>query len=224
MIITIDGPTASGKSSTAKELAQKLGYYHLNSGMLYRATTYILMHLFNYTNETLIHVSDQDLAQCTDHKRLIYHYDSAHEVSISYDNTNITMYLKDAEIDQAVCLISPLPHVRAALTTFQRKLAAHYDVVTDGRDTGSVVFPNANYKFYLTASLEVRARRWQQDQQKRGHFYTLEECKERVEFRDAKDRERDTSPLIIPQDALVVDNSNLDKKQTLQLLLDVIKK
>ncbi len=222
MIITIDGPTASGKSSVAKALAEQLGWYYLNTGMLYRAVTYLLLNNYKYTLENLTNVAPEDLAACTDHSRFTYHYDPVDGVEIVYDDVTITQYLKDASIDQAVCLISPQPHLREAMCEFQRQLAQQYDVVTDGRDTGSVVFPHAQYKFFLTASLDVRAQRWQKDQKKRGHDYTLQECKERIAYRDAKDQERGHSPLVIPQGGIVIDNSTLDFAQTIEVFLKYI--
>ena len=224
MIITIDGPTASGKSSVAKALAEKLGWYYLNTGMLYRAVTYILLTTYKYTSETLTHVAPQDLQECTNHDRFTYHYDPIDGVQVVYDGIDISFYLKDALIDQAVCLISPQPYVRETMCQFQRELAAQYDMVTDGRDTGSVVFPQAAYKFFLTASLDVRAQRWQKDQQKRGHDYSLEECKQRVAFRDAKDQERGHSPLVVPQGGIIVDNSTLDLSQTVDAFLGYVQK
>jgi cytidylate kinase len=224
VIITIDGPTASGKSSVAKALAEKLGWYYLNTGMLYRAVTHILLTTYNYTAETLTHVAPQDLQECTNHDRFTYHYDPIHGVQVLYDDSDISSYLKDALIDQAVCLISPQPYVRETMSEFQRELAAQHDMVTDGRDTGSVVFPQAAYKFFLTASLDVRAHRWQKDQNKRGHDYSLEECKQRVAFRDAKDQERGHSPLVVPQGGIIIDNSTLDLSQTVDTFLGYVQR
>ena len=224
MIITIDGPTASGKSSVAKALAERLGWYYLNTGFLYRAVTYLLLNRYHYTLEALTDVAPADLAACTDHSRFAYHYDPIEGVKILYDDVEITPYLKDASIDQAVCLISPQPHLREAMCEFQRQLAQQYDVVTDGRDTGSVVFPQADYTFFLTASLDVRAQRWQKDQKKLGHDYTLQECKERIAYRDNKDQERGHSPLVVPPRGIIIDNSTLDFNQTIEAFLGYIKK
>lgn len=219
MIITIDGPTASGKSSVAKTLAEKLGWYYLNTGMLYRAVTYLLMTRYHYTSKDLTQVAPQDLAACTDHSRFSYCYDPAQGVEILYDDSNITPFLKDATIDEAVCLISPQPYLREVMCEFQRQLAQQYDIVTDGRDTGSVVFPQAEYKFFLTASLDIRALRWQKDQYKRGNVYTIEECKKRIAFRDTKDLERGHSPLLIPQGGIVIDNTTLNFNETINEFL-----
>ena len=222
MIITIDGPTASGKSSVAQALAKKLGFYYLNTGMLYRAITYLLITYFKYSLHDLEYVQDDDLTACANHSRLHYYYDEKSGVCLKYDDIDITPFLKDASIDQAVCLISPQPPVREALSQFQRELAARHNVITDGRDTGSVVFPQADYKFYLTASLHVRALRWQKDQNGRGHRYTIQEAEDRVAFRDNKDENRNHSPLVIPKNAFVLDNSNLDFNETLDALLTYI--
>ncbi len=130
--------------------------------------------------------------------------------------------MKDASIDILVCVISPQPLVRDHLSEVQRLIAHKNNSIIEGRDTGSVVFPEADYKFYLTAALPVRAARWQNDQAKLGNKYSLAECQECVQFRDTKDVTRSHSPLVIPQDAIIVDNSDLNFEQTVQFFLHVI--
>ena len=218
MIVTIDGPTASGKSSVAQAVAKNVHFYYLNTGMLYRAVTYLLVNHLGYTQQSLQQVQVEDLIVCTDPQVLQYRYDSGEGVTITYHADSITQFLKDASIDMLVCVISPQPLVREHLSMVQRAIAAHNNVVIEGRDTGSVVFPAAEHKFYLTASLSVRAVRWQKDQAKQGNMYTFEEAQERVMFRDMRDQSRNHSPLIIAAGAQVVDNSELNFDQTVEII------
>ncbi|MFT6765245.1 MAG: cytidylate kinase [Alteromonas naphthalenivorans] len=223
MIITIDGPAASGKSTISRMTAENLTFYYLNTGLLYRAVTYLLMHQYDYTKQTLTSVQNDDLVACTDATRFFYLYSSSNGPSIVYDNKDITDFLKDPVIDQYVSLISPQASVREALSNLQRAIAHTHDVVVEGRDVGSVVFPDADYKFYLTASLKVRAIRWQAYQEKKGNTYSLEQSMDRVEQRDLQDKNRAHSPLVVPDKAITIDNSNLTLKESVQAILKHIK-
>jgi cytidylate kinase len=223
MIITIDGPAASGKSTIARMTAESLHFYYLNSGLLYRSVAYLLMQTQEYTQKQLAAVLVEDLEQCTDTQRFFYSYDSIHGPVILYDEKDITPFLKDALMDQCVAIISPQKIVREALSELQRSIAKSHDSVVEGRDVGSVVFPDADYKFYLTASLDVRSKRWQAYQEKKGTLYSLKEAAERVESRDSKDRGRELSPLVVPANALTIDNSTLTLEETVQEILRHIK-
>lgn len=223
MIITIDGPAASGKSSMARMTAESLNFYYLNTGLLYRAFTYILLNHHNYNQKKLASVKAEDIAQCADIKRIFYSYTPQEGSKVVYDNNDITPFLKYPLIDQSVSVISPQKLVRQALSNLQRAIAKDHDVVVEGRDVGSVVFPKADYKFFLTASLEVRAQRWQQYQEKQGNFYSLDQVKELVEHRDLNDKNRKISPLVVPAQAIIVDNSNLTLQETVQEILKYIK-
>lgn len=220
MIITIDGPTASGKSTVAQLLAKKLRFYYLNTGLLYRAVAYILMDRKKYTQEMLALPIKEDLEEIIDPKRLIYTYDEAPHIAL--DNVDITDYLKDAAIDQAASIISAVPTVREMLLQFQQSLATQHDIVAEGRDTGSIVFPNADYKFYITADLNVRAKRWQELQKARGNIVTQQAANDMLKERDERDSKRDIAPLVKPQGAIVINNSNMSLQETLQSLLKVI--
>src|SRR3989338_2927703 len=223
MIITFDGPVASGKSSVAQFLAKKLGFYYINTGFLYRAVTYCLLQFHGYNRERLTHVDTQDLRSCIDRKRLVYTYTSETGPQVTYDNQDITRLLKDAEIDHCVSLISPQQEVRHALSQLQQQLAYERNVVCDGRDVGSVVFPKADYKFYLTASLVVRAARWQKDQKVRGKIFTQEQAQASVNERDLQDSSRAHSPLVVPEHAIVIDSSNSSVEETVAHCLSFIR-
>ncbi|NBQ16811.1 (d)CMP kinase [bacterium] len=222
MIITIDGPTASGKSTVAQLLAKKLGFYYLNTGALYRTVSYLLVTRCGYTEQNLAHVKEKDVRLCVDLNLLVYSYSSENGYKVFYDSNDITSFLKDCSVDRFVAIISPIPFVRLLVTEVQHAFAKKFNTIIEGRDSGSVVFPHADYKFYLTADLAVRAARWQIDQQKRGNVFTLSQAMKLVEERDIKDLSRHNSPLIIPSDAHILDNTKMSLEDTVEHLYNVI--
>lgn len=223
MIVTIDGPSASGKSTVARELAEELGFYYLPTGWLYRAVAYLLVEELGYTQEMLANPKKEDVQYCLDVSRLIYTYNKKQGGALFFDKKDITAYLKDYQVDVYVAIVSPIVMVRELVVNTQRSFAQSTDCIIEGRDSGSVVFPEAQYKFYLTASVEVRAQRWQKDQEQRGNSFTLEQAQGQISSRDKKDKEREHSPLTIPKGAIVIDNSDLTFDQTIQIMLKNIK-
>ena len=219
MIITIDGPAASGKSTIARMTAEHLSFYYLNTGLLYRAVTYLLINKHEYSQQDLTTIKDGDVSEYTDIKRFVYSYTAQEGSVVIYDNQDITGFLKDPLIDSSVSLISPQKNVREALSHLQRESAQDHDVVVEGRDVGSVVFPHADYKFFLTASLEVRAQRWRKYQDEKGNYYSLDRVKELVEQRDLQDKTRKISPLVVPSKAITIDNSKLTLEESIQEIL-----
>jgi cytidylate kinase len=190
-VIAIDGPAASGKSSVARELAHRLGFAYVNSGAMYRAVTWHVLQN---------RIAPEDAAAIT---KLI---ESApfvcdlerNESRIMIGGVNPTEFLRDDRVNNGVSLVSSVPRVREILVEKMRRYASEHDVVMEGRDIGSVVFPDTPYKFYIDASpdvrLERRAAQGQRDQ---------------IAARDRADSSRRASPLIIAEDAHVIDSSNL---------------
>lgn len=224
MIITIDGPTASGKSSLARALAARLNCYYLNTGLLYRALAYVLMNKngYNQRDFQLKNIAPHDMALAATYCR--YGYDATTGEYIEYDGRNITTELKTAEIDSASSLIATLVIARDCITNWSHAIARDKSLVTDGRDTGSVLFADANYKFYLTASLPIRAARWQADQLKRGKTVSLEQAQEHINDRDLRDSNRSVAPLSVAPGAIIIDNSLLSPEQTVeQVISEIIK-
>ncbi len=215
MIITIDGPSASGKSTVAKALAKKLGFYYLYTGLLYRAVAYIFFVKLKKTEADLVNADFNFI------KNITYKYMDNQPV-ILVANKNITNELFASTLAKGASVISADPHVREGLLELQRMIARKYDIVADGRDCGSTVFPDAKYKFFLTASIDIRAKRAFFDVA-RKNTDTLEDVKKSLEERDKRDKERKVSPLVIPKDAIIIDNSNLDIRQTLEKFLSYIK-
>lgn len=220
MIITIDGPVASGKSTIACMLADRLKFFCLYSGMLYRAVAYILIHDFDYTVQTISNALEEYIKAAIDPTRFSYLSGG----KILFDSKDITNLLKSPDIDLASSLLALSPDVRKLLTKYQRMLVEKVDAVVEGRDTGSVVFPDANIKFYLTASPEIRAKRYKEYQQAKRVSISIDEALKIIQDRDKRDKERKISPLIVPEGAIVIDNSFLTIEQTLALMLTYIKK
>lgn len=222
MIITIDGPTASGKSSVAQRVAQKLGIYHLNTGLLYRAIGYLLSMHYDMTDQELSKADASLVMQLMRPDFFSYTYDSRYGAGIFVSGQDITSYLKTPHVDRCASLVSSSPAVREALLAFQRSFAQDHDLVCDGRDCGTVVFPSADYKFFLTASIDARAVRWQKAQRSRGKDFTFQESCRALEERDLRDTTRDIAPLKKANGAIVLDNSLLTQEQTVQQLLSFI--
>ncbi len=221
MIITIDGPTASGKSTVAKILAQRLGFVHLNSGLLYRAVAYILVYKFGYSEFDLQDPQQSDLDQIVCSGNLVYR-DVNGEAQVWYAGQDLTLFLKNFEMDNWASISSANPKVRASLMTVQRAIGLDYNVVAEGRDTGTKVFPQADLKLFLTASLPVRAVRWQNYMRAKGQDYTIEQCQQAVDQRDQRDIQRVVAPLVKACDAIEVDNSNLDLNQTVDRIMNYL--
>lgn len=224
MVITIDGPAASGKSTIAQKLAKKLGFYFVSSGYLYRALAYLILRSKKYTIDQLTSLSKEEIDQIADPQRLIYCYTPDAGISITFDSEDITHKLKDQSVDNGASIISVNPNVREALMKFQHSLAQNHDLILEGRDSGSKVFPNAQVKFFLTATPKIRAERWQKDQAQRNNGMSFDEALERVVERDVRDTTRAIAPLIVPTGAIGIDNSHLTQEQALAIMLEYIEK
>lgn len=220
MVITLDGPAASGKSTLARMIADRLRFFCLNSGMLYRAVASTLINNFSYSPENLGHVTVDEINKILDSSRFQYLGNG----NIIFDGTDITSQLKTPAIDGAASILGTSAIARKMLSTFQRDITKKRDVVAEGRDAGSVVFPAADIKFYVIASPQTRAKRYRDYQDAKGITITQEEALHTILMRDARDTERHISPLVVPNDAIVIDNTLLSPEQTLALILSYIKK
>lgn len=215
--IAIDGPAGAGKSTVAKVLAKELNCVYLDTGAMYRAMTWL-------TRENGVAYEDtQGVIGLLEGLELIFREEDG--VQHLYCNgTDVTEVIRTPEISANVSVISMIPEVRAAMVVQQRDLASRFDVVMDGRDIGTTVLPNANYKFFLTASLEERARRRYLELQAKGTSdKTLEEIMEDVARRDDLDSHREISPLRQAEDAEVVDTSNMNQEEVIQYLIERIR-
>lgn len=221
MVITIDGPVASGKSSIARLLAQELNFYYLNSGLIFRACAFILTKYCLIPVEQLMSLSRAQISACLDLTKLMYRYVDGHE-HIFYEGKEITPLLKTKEIDHVASIAGTNPCIREIILDLEHAIAQNYNVVCDGRDMGTIVFPRAALKIYLTASKEMRANRWCADQKKQGNLYSEKEALQEIERRDQRDATRLVAPLTMSPDAITVDNSHLNKEQTLAAIKKLV--
>lgn len=224
MIITIDGPAGSGKSTVAQRVAQQLWIYYLNTGMLYRAVAYLLF----YDSAGIFKGNlDADISQLTREQldalpKIEYSYSVA-GAAVAVRGQDFTQQLfAIAGIDQLASRVSALPVVRAYLLDVQRDVAKKHDVIADGRDCGTVVFPQAEYKFYLTASVDVRASRRMRDAKTLALGLTFEQARADVAARDERDQNREIAPLRIPEGAVVIDASDLTIDQVVERVIEVV--
>jgi cytidylate kinase len=190
-VVAIDGPAASGKSSVARELARQIGFDYVNSGAMYRAVTWhVLRKGISPTDAAAIaHLLENTRIDC----------DLGRDGSrILIDSVDPEPHLRDDRVNKEVSAVSSVPRVREILVEKMRAYAEKHDVVMEGRDIGSVVFPDTPYKFYIDASPDVRLRRRQAQGQR-----------DQIAARDRADSSRRASPLIIAEDAHVIDSSNL---------------
>ncbi len=220
MIITIDGPTASGKSTVAQIVAKELSIYYLNSGYLYRALAYILKQE-GFGEQHVPEIPESEISKFILPDIFVYKYNHVEKISVLYKNSELTHMLKTPEMDKVSSAISKYPNVRSALLNYQRSFSKTNSLVIEGRDTGTVVFPEANFKFFLTARPEVRAQRWQLDQQRLGNNLVLQDCIDLITQRDERDTKRANSPLVSAQDAYLIDNSEIDLETTAKYILKI---
>ena len=220
LVIAIDGFSSTGKSSISKVVADTLGLIHIDTGAMYRAIT--LFGLRNFKDEKQ-EIDLSKLLQNLNEISLEFRENSG-KLEIYLNGENVSKEIRTTEVSDNVSFIAKHPEVRARLVVLQRDIAEKQGVIMDGRDIGTVVLPNADYKFFLTASADERARRRFLELQSLGIETTIEEVKQNLIERDRIDSERETSPLKQAEDAILIDNTHLNKEETIDLILSYIKK
>ena len=220
LVIAIDGFSSTGKSSISKVVADTLGLIHIDTGAMYRAIT--LFGLRNFKNEKQ-EIDLSKLLQNLNEISLEFKENSG-KLEIYLNGENVSKEIRTTEVSDNVSFIAKQPEVRERLVVLQRDIAEKQGVIMDGRDIGTVVLPNADYKFFLTASADERARRRFLELQSLGIETTIEEVKRNLIERDRIDSEREISPLKQAEDAILIDNTNLNKEETIDLILSYIKK
>lgn len=217
-VIAIDGPAASGKSTVASHLARLLSIPYVNTGSMYRAVTYAVL-------ENKIDYNDPSaMAELLDSIKLDYSADDEGNFSLSLNGRFLKDELVTPEVNAAVSPVAAVVAVREKLKTLQRSLAEKQMIVMEGRDIGSVVFPDAKWKFFVTASPEVRARR-RLDQSKESYSSaTLEEIAKSIAERDRIDSERPVAPLKQCEDAILVDSSDMNVEETVAFIAERVRK
>ncbi len=213
MIIAIDGPAASGKSTTAQKVAEELGYAYLDTGAMYRAVTLAVLRKkvnVNKATELQKFLKDVDLNIDYRGKSLV----------IKLDGRSVAKAIRSVKVTETVSEVSAIPAVREAMVKIQRNLGASTDCVVEGRDIGTVVFPDADAKFYITADYESRAKRRQKDMEELGEKRLIDELIEDLKERDEKDSTRTASPLKMADDAIEIDTSNVTVKEQVAMIID----
>jgi len=213
MIVTIDGPAGAGKSSVARRLAQRLGYCFLDTGAMYRAIALAAMRRgLDWQDQSAVArlVSQVDLSIAGDR--------------ILLDREDISEEIRTHEVTACTRYVADNPPARARLVELQRQLASGKNIVTEGRDQGTVAFPEAQCKFFLTASSRRRAERRLRELRAKGDAVTLEQLLEQQNRRDAEDRAREVGQLVPAEDAMMVDTDQLELEQVVDHLQQLVER
>ena len=209
-IITIDGPSASGKGSLAKALAKELNFILLDSGLLYRAYSYCFEKSHNHSAAKSLFLN-------------LRINSIEHEMHVFEENRDITSILRQENVAKLASKLSGLKETRDNLISLQRDLAGDHGLVADGRDMGTVVFPDAGTKIFLVADAEVRAKRRFLELQNAGQGVNMRDLIEDIRLRDEADRAREISPLVPAVDSVEVNSSNLTPQEVLNKVLQIYK-
>ena len=212
-VITIDGLASSGKSTVSKKLSQELGFYILDSGILYRTFAY----LKNIGEIELFH--QDNISKLI--KEIVLEPTEKLGFNVIYKNTNITQYLHFEEIGHLASIVSKNEILRAELLPLQHACIKKPGLIANGRDMGTKVFPNSILKLYFTAEIEVRAKRRYEQLIKNGSDPKLEDIRKSLEDRDEKDINRDISPLKAAKDAVIIDSTQLNVESILDKILEL---
>ena len=217
MIIAIDGPSASGKSTTAIGVAKRLGITYLDTGAMYRAVTFGLIE----NNIKFDHSSDLENYL---KKIKLEFFKTKTKTLLHLNGRNITEEIRSSKVTESVSEVSALKIVRSSMVLIQRKMADSNDCILEGRDIGTVVFPNADFKFFLIADEEVRAKRRLNDLRQIGELQSIDKVIHDIIERDYKDSNRVHSPLKKAEDAIIIDTSNLNINEVINKIMNVVNK
>ncbi len=218
--IAVDGFSSCGKSTLAKHLALHLGYTYIDSGAMYRAVALYMLENGLVRNGKL---DKESLLAELDRIDIRFHHDPMTGKNETYLNgRNVESRIRGMEVSRHVTLVSPVPAVRAKLVALQQDLGRERGVVMDGRDIGTVVFPDAEVKFYMTARTDVRAMRRYNELRAKGLEVDFASVLENIHRRDEDDTTRVADPLIQAPDAIVIDNSDLSEQQQFEMALEEV--
>lgn len=213
MIIAIDGPSGAGKSTVARLLSKKLGFEYIDTGAMYRALAYKAYK----SNIEINEANEQKIDEMLKTTSVDYYNDN-----IYLDNTNVDDLIRDEIISIGASKISALKNVRSKMVELQRKIAENKNVVLDGRDIGTKVFPDADYKFFITASEETRASRRYNQLLSDGKKADFNEVLSDLKQRDLNDMTRKNSPLKMAENAILIDTTNMNMDEVVKTIADII--
>lgn len=215
-IIAIDGGVATGKSTIAKAVAKELNFVYINTGDMYRAVTL-------YFVQNNIEITDENIVSNISDIKITFRLEDNNVITI-LNGEDVTEKLHSANISKLVPLVAKVKIVREKMVELQREFAKNNSIVMDGRDIASVVFPNATLKIFLTASLDERARRRKLDLEKRGEYIDIDILKNDILKRDKIDMEREESPLIKVEDAVVIDTTGHNISDDVNTITELLKR
>ncbi|HRD59152.1 MAG TPA: (d)CMP kinase [Ferruginibacter sp.] len=219
IIITIDGWSSCGKSTLAKQLAKSLGYVYIDSGAMYRAITlYFLRNHIDWTDA-------KEVADALENIHLHFEYNPKSEQSeIFLNEENVEYVIRDLVVAEKVSDVASIASVRTFAVAQQQKMGAGKGIVMDGRDIGTTVFPDAALKIFMTADIPVRVERRYKEMIEKNPNVTMEEVKANLEMRDHIDSHREVSPLRMATDAVLLDNTQIDMLEQLDIALKLVAK
>ena len=215
VIVTIDGPAGAGKSTVSKLLARKLKYLYLDTGAMYRAVA------VRVCQEGIDPEDDPALERLCRGLDISFRVEGE-EQRVICQGEDVTEKIREPQIGRMASSVSMRRPVREAMVSLQRKIAFRRKIVAEGRDTGTVVFPDADYKFYLVAAPEERALRRHREMAAKGIPWTLEEVKKEMKERDEQDAGRDLAPLRPAEDARLIDSTNLTPEEVVEIMLQMM--
>ncbi len=214
-VVAIDGPAGAGKSTIAKLAAGKLGFAYIDTGAMYRAVTWKLLQ----SGETF---SPGIASKIAREIKIVFRPENAVN-RVFVDNTEVTDAIRTAAVTRLVSSVAAVPDVRTAMVRQQRRMGQEGGIVIDGRDIGTVVFPQAQCKIFLTATVEERARRRGKELEAKGEKVDYIKLQDEIAFRDKQDSEREVSPLRQAEDAVYLDTSDMSIEQVTDKILDLVR-
>jgi CMP/dCMP kinase len=222
LIIAIDGYSSCGKSTFARLIAKELNYIFIDSGAMYRAVTLYCMRK-NFIGKGGLNI-DGILSELKDINIDFIYNPDINEYETFLNSENVEMEIRSIEVTEHVSRISQIPEIRARMVELQRQIGVCKEIVMDGRDIGTVVFPDADIKIFMTASVDIRAKRRYDELKGRGIVIDYEEIKRNIIARDIADENRDISPLRRADDAIVLDNSRMTVEEQMSWIKQIIEK
>jgi len=222
LIIAIDGYSSCGKSTFARSIAKELNYIFIDSGAMYRAVTLYCMRK-NFIGKGGLNTQGV-LSELKDIHICFTYNPDINEYETFLNSENVEKEIRSIEVTAHVSRISQIPEVRACMVELQRKIGIYKGIVMDGRDIGTVVFPDADIKIFMTASVDIRAKRRHDELKGRGIIIDFEEIKRNIIARDIADENRDISPLRRADDAIILDNSRMSVEEQMSRVKQIIEK